>query len=61
MTKVIVDKNLCIGCGACTGIANDSFTIGDDGLAEAIKDEVTEEVKTAIECCPASAIKTEEE
>ncbi len=60
MAKIIVDKNLCIGCGACTGIASETFTIGDDGLAEVINNEITDEAKTAVECCPVGAIKTEE-
>ena len=60
MAKIIVDKNICIGCGACTGIASNTFEIDDDGLAKAINDEITDEVKTAEECCPVGAIKTEE-
>lgn len=34
--KTRVKKDTCIGCGACTVIANNIFQIGDDGLAEAI-------------------------
>ncbi len=60
MAKIVVDKNLCIGCGACTGIASETFTIGDDGLAEVINNKITDEAKTAVECCPVGAIKTEE-
>lgn len=60
MAKIVVDKNLCIGCGACTGIASETFTIGDDGLAEVINSKITDEAKTAVECCPVGAIKTEE-
>ena len=32
--KARVKKDTCIGCGACTVIANNIFDIGDDGLAE---------------------------
>ena len=60
MAKIVVDKNLCIGCGACTGIASETFTIGDDVLAEVINNKITDEAKTAVECCPVGAIKTEE-
>ncbi len=34
--KATVKKDTCIGCGACTVIANNIFEIGDDGLAEVI-------------------------
>ena len=73
--KVRVNKDICIGCGACTGIADNIFEIGDDRLAEAkcpyIKDkedlklkEVPEEDKEnvidAYESCPVGAIEVEE-
>ena len=34
MTKVVIDADLCIGCGACTGVAADSFILNDEGKAE---------------------------
>ena len=59
--KVIVDKDLCIGCGACQAICPDVFEINDDGLSEVIESEVAdknkEEVVEAIESCPTEAIK----
>lgn len=58
--KVKVDKNLCIGCGACQAIEPSVFELEDDGLAKAIdeeiKDEVKENVIDALEGCPTSAI-----
>ena len=60
MTKVKVDKDKCIGCGACTAIAPDVFEFDDDGLAKAVKEEVNDEVKTAAEGCPTEAITVEE-
>ena len=64
--KTRVKKDTCIGCGACTVIADSIFEIGDDGLAEVInpteedKIEVPEEEKEnvidASESCPTSAI-----
>jgi len=64
--KVEVNKELCIGCGACQAIANDVFEIGDDGQAFAkvpvVPEEMEEEALEAIEGCPVSAIvKVEEE
>ena len=61
MAKVYVDKDLCIGCGACTGIACESFEFGDDGLAVVIDDSVNDEVREALECCPTGAIEIEED
>jgi len=61
MTKVVVDKDLCIGCGACASIEPDVFEIEDDGLACAIKDEINDDVKMAADSCPTDAIKIEEE
>lgn len=59
--KVIVDKDLCIGCGACQAICRDVFEIKDDGLSEVIVETVNEknkeEVLEAIESCPTDAIK----
>jgi len=45
--KCFVKKDTCIGCGACTVIANNIFEIGDDGLAETIEPHTgeTEEEK----------------
>lgn len=58
MEKIKVNEN-CIGCGACTAIASEYFTIGDAGYAEPIKEEVeeiTEDIKEAAEGCPVDAI-----
>ena len=56
--KFKVDKDACIGCGACQAIC-DAFDIGDDGFAY-VKDEITEENKEdaieASENCPTGAI-----
>jgi ferredoxin len=60
--KVIIDKNLCIGCGTCVTIAPKSFKLTDDGKAEVIEplgdDKKT--VKDAIDSCPVQAIKWQE-
>ena len=62
--KVKVNKDICIGCGACSAITDGYFEIGEDGLAEVSsifneKDvpQVQEEnVQDAIDSCPTSAI-----
>ncbi|MBR3523762.1 MAG: ferredoxin [Bacilli bacterium] len=60
--KFNVDKNVCIGCGACQAICPDVFEIEDDGLAAATNeatDANIEEAKDAAQGCPVGAI-TEE-
>lgn len=58
--KFKVNKEICIGCGACQAIAPDVFEIDDDGLANAIDSEINEDVKEdaidAMEGCPVNAI-----
>ena len=58
--KAKVNKDLCIGCGACQAIVPEVFEIGDDGLAQAITEEINEDLKDdvldAVDGCPTSAI-----
>ena len=60
--KVLVRKDICVGCGVCTSIS-DVLIIGDDGLAEAITEIVLEdkvaEVEEAASSCPVQAIEIE--
>ena len=61
--KVKVNKDQCIGCGACAALASNVFEIDDTGLSSVIVDEVAEEdkesAKDAIDSCPTSAIEEE--
>ena len=59
MAKIEVDKDKCIGCGACTAIAPEVFEFDDDGLAKVIQEEINEDVITAKEGCPTEAITVE--
>lgn len=58
--KLEVNKDLCIGCGACQAICPDVFEIEDDGLAGVIVEEIVDDVKEdaidAKEGCPTNAI-----
>ena len=67
--KARVKKDTCIGCGACTVIADKIFEIGDDRLAEVINPDKDNELKIgtipenekenvidASESCPTGAI-----
>lgn len=71
--KTKVNKDVCIGCGACTQIAEEVFDFGDDGLAEVkaeiekdengfatVNDENKDSVFDASEGCPVGAIIVEE-
>lgn len=65
MAKITVDKELCIGCAACTAVSSEIFELDDDGKAQAKKaeTETEEELKQAKEgadTCPVNAIKIEE-
>jgi len=58
--KVKVNQDACIGCGACTSIAEDVFEMNDEGLSQA-KNEVVaagaeDAAREAMESCPTSAI-----
>lgn len=61
--KAFVDKDTCIGCGACTGICPEIFDMDDDGLAIATTEEVSADLQDsaneAQESCPVSAITVE--
>lgn len=56
--KVVVDKNLCIGCVLCADLAPASFQMNDELKSEAREEVVVDEVKAkeAAESCPTKAI-----
>lgn len=58
--KVRVNEEACIGCGACQAICEDVFEINDEGVSQVKNEEVEndfiEDVQTAIDSCPTSAI-----
>jgi len=58
--KVEVNKDACIGCGACAAICPSVFEMDDEGLStvtvEEVAKEAEEDAKEAVESCPTSAI-----
>ncbi len=60
--KIEVDKDKCIGCGACTAQCADMFEMNDDGKAQPKKSEVDDAgcAKEAEDICPVDAIKVSE-
>ncbi len=60
--KVSIDKDLCIGCGACTGICPNVFGFDDEGKADVIaevSDDDEEACDEAVAGCPVGAISAE--
>jgi len=57
--KIVVDQDLCIGCGTCVGIAPDYFKLNDEGKSHVIKkydEKDKDKIEDAIDSCPANAI-----
>ena len=58
MKELFVNKEACIGCGACVAIDPEHFDFDEDGLSNVIsKDNIsTEDAQNAISSCPTNAI-----
>ncbi len=62
MAKLVVDRELCIGCGTCVELCPDVFEL-DDEERSFVKDESgcqSCDCEDAIASCPADAISWEE-
>lgn len=55
-----VEKEACIGCGACPSVCPEIFEMDDDGLATTLKEQVPEgleeSAQEAADSCPTEAI-----
>lgn len=62
--KVKVNKDACIGCGACAAICDTVFELDDEGLSVVKEEEVKESdeqaVRDAADSCPTGAIEIED-
>lgn len=61
---VKVNRDACIGCGACAAICDSVFEIDDEGISTVVDENVSEEnqgeVQDAVDSCPTGAIEVEE-
>ena len=58
MRNINVDKDTCIGCGACVAIDEEHFDFDSEGKSNVISNENLESANlaNAIESCPVGAI-----
>jgi ferredoxin len=65
MKKIVIDPDLCIGCGACTAFCPAVFKLDVEARKAKVDQQPEniddEEVQMAISNCPVSAIKITED
>jgi ferredoxin len=60
MTTVIVDKEVCIGCGACVSACPECFELNEDGKSVVIAQECNCDLENVALDCPVQAINVTE-
>ena len=71
MAKIILKRNECIGCGACTAVCSELFEMDDDNKAHLKGSEKVEEneelqvddakcAEEAVEVCPVKIIEVKD-
>lgn len=64
MEKLLVDNDICIGCGFCCASKPDVFDMNDEDRAYVVEENINEDDKEDIldivEGCPVGAIKVEQ-
>ena len=61
--KVVVDENLCTGCGLCVDVCPEVFEMPEAlSIVKAVEitEDIEEKVREAAESCPVEAIIVEE-
>lgn len=64
MKKLVIDPDLCIGCGSCVALAPNTFVLDNDsGKAKVVSQDGDEPgvIQSAIDSCPVQAIIWKEE
>jgi len=60
--RIIIDRDLCSGFGACVDIDPDTFALGDDGVVVALGESTDRsEAVEAARACPMAAIRVVDE
>lgn len=54
---ITLDREGCIGCGACSSLCSHNFNLDDDGKASVISQEIIDCTQEAIDSCPVNVIK----
>lgn len=58
--KILVDADMCIGCGDCEYTLPEVFEMGDDNIIMVrvieVPEELQEQVQLAVETCPYEAL-----
>ena len=60
--KIIIDQELCVGCGACASLCPEVFELQDDGKAKVINGNGCEkcDCEMITNSCPVGVIRIEE-
>ena len=60
--KIVIDQELCVGCGACASLCPEVFRMTDDGKSEIIDENSCEkcDCEMVVNSCPVGAMKIEE-
>ena len=59
MTRVVVDRDRCVGSGTCEALAPDLFEVGDDGVVGLLRQDPAgdhEAARDAVSACPTGAL-----
>jgi len=60
-SKIQVDQDLCIGCGACVNLCPEVFELDDNGKSKVLNDRCENyDSQMIVDSCPVGAIKIEE-
>ena len=62
--KVFVNRDNCIGCGACESTCPEVFQLDDEGISTVVTEDFSnvdvDTLNDAVECCPTAAISKED-
>lgn len=65
MTKISINQETCIGCGACTAVAPEIFELDNELMKAKVKkqpanDSELQQAREGADTCPVQAIKVKE-